>query len=306
MTAVLLLLATPVAAVAPVAADQPLPPEVRAVVEAAIAEGDAAAIAAVVRFTIAAHPGAEREVRALHRAFLDRRAAEAQRREEERLERIARAGPLQHWEGQAELGAVRATGSSDHFGLFAALNGTREGIDWSHRASARAELQESQGVRTVERIGASWQPRRRFSDRLYAYGLAQYERDPFVGFDGRYSAGLGAGYRLVRDRNLKLEVEGGPSFRRIDSRTGEDFSSLGGRASLDFSWKVTPQFEIKQDGTLFIEELNGSGRATTSLDAHLLGPLRMRLSYELRYEEDVLRSVEKLDTTSRATLVVDF
>ena len=64
--------------------------------------------------------------------------------------------------------------------------------------------------------------------------------------------------------------------------------------------------EVKQTGTLTIEELNGSGRATTSLVSRLLGPLRMRLSYELRYEEDVLRSIEKLDTTSRATLVVNF
>jgi len=302
MPAVLLLAAVTATPVVPA----PLPQDVRAVVEAAIADGDAAAVAAVVRFTIAAHPGAETEVRALHRAFLDRRAAETRREEAERRQQLAEAGPLEHWEGQVELGAVRATGSRDHLGLFGALNGERSGIDWTHRLEARAEIQDSQGVRTVERIGASWQPRHRFGERLYAYGLAQYERDPFVGFDGRYTAALGAGYRLVQGRDLRLELEGGPSFRSIDSSTGQDYSSLGCRASLDFAWKVAPTVEIKQSGTLTIEEMNGSGRATTSLDSRLLGPLRMRLSYELRYEEDVLRSIEKLDTTSRATLVVDF
>ncbi len=294
------------AAAAIPAAPAALPADVRAVVEAAIASGDAGAINAVVRFTIAAHPGAEAEVRALHRAFLDRRTAEARRQESERLEQLAEAGVLDNWDGQVEVGAVRATGSSDHLGLFAALTGQRTGIDWSHRLEARAELQESQGVRTVERIGASWQPRRKFGDRIYGYGLAQYERDPFVGFDGRYTAALGAGYRLVQGRDLRLELEGGPSFRSIDSTTGEDYSSLGARASLDFAWKVAPAVEVKQTGTLTVEELNGSGRATTSLDSRLLGPLRMRLSYELRYEEDALRNIEKLDTTSRATLVVDF
>jgi putative salt-induced outer membrane protein len=303
MTSAFLFLAAAVAT--PVAA-APLPPDVRAVVEAAIASGDVAAINAVVRFTVAAHPDAQAEVRALHRTFLDARAAETERQEAERLEKLAASGPLDNWDGQVELGAVRATGSGDHLGLFAALNGQRTGIDWTHRLEARAELQESQGVRTVERIGASWKPRRRFGERLYGYGLAQYERDPFVGFDGRYTAALGAGYRLVQGRDLRLELEGGPSFRSIDSTTGQDYSSLGGRASLDFAWKVAPTVEIKQSGTLTVEELNGSGRATTSLDSRLLGPLRMRLSYELRYEEDVLRSIEKLDTTSRATLVVDF
>lgn len=305
MIPVLLLLTAPAVTLA-APADQPLPADARAVLDAAIDSGDAAAVETVVRFTIAAHPAAADEVRALHRAFLAARAAETERQEAARRERLTHAGPLDHWTGQAELGAVRATGSSDYLGLFAALTAERAGIDWTHRIAARAELQESQGARTVERIGASWQPRRSFGDRRYAYGLVQYERDPFVGFDARYTAALGAGYRLVEGRALKLEVEGGPSFRRVESRLGKDFSSLGGRASLDFSWKVSPQLEVKQVGTLVIEEENGSGTATTSLDTRLLGPLRMRLSYELRYEEDALRNVDRLDTTSRATLVLGF
>ena len=116
-----------------------LPPDVRAVVKAAIASGDAPAVAAVVRFTIAAHPDAEAEVRALHRAFLDQRTAENQRQEAERRQQLAEAGPLDNWDGQVELGAVRATGSSDHLGLFASLAGQRTGIDCRRWRSSRRE-----------------------------------------------------------------------------------------------------------------------------------------------------------------------
>ena len=34
---------------------------------------------------------------------------------------------------------------------------------------------------------------RRLDPRLYLFGLGQYEHDPFIGFDNRYTAGIGAG-----------------------------------------------------------------------------------------------------------------
>lgn len=283
-----------------------LSPEVRAVIEEAIKSKDAAAVAAVVRFAIAANPQAKAEIEALQRGFAEAQAERERAQQAERRAALASASPLAHWEGKAELGAVRATGSSDHFGLFASLSGKREGIDWSHRLDARVEMQESEGTRTVERMRASWQPRRRFDDNAYSYGLVQYERDPFVGLDGRATAAIGAGYRLIGERDLRVEIEGGPAYRRTKSTDGTIFASLAGRASLDLTWQLAPRVALKQTGTLFMERNNGSGQATTSLDTRLLGPLSMRLSYEIRYEEDVLRAIDTLDTTSRATLIIGF
>lgn len=305
MNIALLLAVTPILAAAP-EAEPALPPAARAVVDEAIRSGDPAAVAAVVRFTIAAHPKAKDEVEALHRTFLATREEQARVEQAARRAQLARAGVLERWEGQAEIGAVRGTGSSDYFGLFASLSGKREGINWSHRLNGRFEIQESEGVRTAERASASWQPRRRFGDKLYAYGLAQYERDPFVGIDGRYTAGLGAGYRLVGDRDLKIELEGGPSYRHTDPRDTDTYASLAARASLDLTWRIAERVQFKQTGTLFVERDSGNGQATTSLDTRLLGPLSMRLSYEVRYQEDVRRGLDTLDTTSRATLIIGF
>lgn len=283
-----------------------LPEPVRAVIEQAVSSGDAPAVAAVVRFAIAAHPTAREEIEAIHGAFLQAKAEAERNLQAERRADLARSSPLVHWDGQAELGAVRATGSSDHLGLFASLSGRREGIAWSHRLDGRIEIQESNGVRTVDRASGRWQPRRQFGPRSYAYGLAQFERDPLVGVDARYTTALGAGYRLVGERDLQIEVEGGPAFRHTDVRDGDPFGSLAARASLDLTWRVAPRVSLKQTGTLFIDRDNGNGQAVTSLDTRLLGPFSMRLSYDVRYEEDVLRSIDRLDTTSRATLIVGF
>ena len=294
----------PALPVAPLAA--PLPADARAVLQAAIDSGDAASVETVARFVGQAHPAAAAEIAEMRTSFQSAHAARAAAAEATRRRALAAAGPTEHWDGSFEVGGSRSTGSSSSLGLFGAVSGTRTGLDWTHRVSARAEIQETNGARTAERLSASWQPRRALGDQLYAFGLAEYERDPFLGIDGRTTAGLGAGYAFTAGEALRLEVEGGPSFRRTDPREGAVVSTVGGRASLDATWRISPSLELKQNGSLVFDEENGTGRATTALDAALFGPLRMRLSYELRYERDVLRDLASLDTTSRATLVFGF
>jgi putative salt-induced outer membrane protein len=301
MTALLALLQA--AAPAPAAT---LPADARAVLQAAIDSGDSAAVETVARFVGQAHPGAAAEIAAMRTAFAAAHAERAAAAEAARRRALAEAGPAENWDGSFEVGGSRSTGSSSSLGLFGAVSGTRTGLDWSHRVSARAEIQETNGARTAERLSASWQPRRSLGAQLYGFGLAEYERDPFLGIDSRFTGGLGAGYSFRAGEAFRVELEGGPSVRRTDPREGVPVSTLGGRASLDATWRISPSLELKQNGSLVFDEENGTGRATTALDAALFGPLRMRLSYELRYERDVLRDLGSLDTTSRATLVFGF
>jgi len=296
--------AQPIAAVsAPTAS---LPADVRAVIDAAVASGDRQAVAAVARFAALAHPAAAAQVHAIETAFLADAAARDADRDAARRARIAAAGPLREWDGQIELGGSRATGSTDSLGLYGALAARRTGLSWVHLLAARAEIQETEGRRTAERANASLQSRRLIDPRLYLFGIAQYERDPFIGFDNRYTAGLGAGYSILYRPAMHVELEGGPAWRATDARGRDDFSSIAVRASLAFRWKIAPTLEFKQNGAVFLDRDNGTGQALSALDASVIGPLRVRLSYELRFERDILRDVRSLDTTSRATLVYGF
>ena len=49
---------------------------------------------------------------------------------------------------------------------------------------------------------------------------------------------------------------------------------------------------------------NESGRAITAIETRLFGPVRARLSYELRYERNEAIGRETLDTSGRTTIVV--
>lgn len=297
---------TPAAPATTPASGSELPAGVRAMIEAAVAGGDKGAIETVVRLARETHAFAGAEIDAIVERWRLRVAEAEAKTARERREAVANAGAFEGWKGQVELGASRSTGRTSYVGLFGSLGLDREGVRWRHKIGGRAELQTGRNVTDVERIVASWQPNYKFGDRLYAYGLAQYESDPIQGFDARYTAGGGLGYAVLREGPAKLDVEGGPAFRHIDRTADGPFSSVAARASVNFSWTVAANLELKQTSAFYFEDGDSNASALTTVDAQLIGPLKARFSYDVRYEDRVGSGGSALDTLSRATLVYSF
>jgi putative salt-induced outer membrane protein len=305
MSALVLLALTAAPVQAQTAAEaRALPEAVRAMVVAAIDSGDPKAVEIVLRLARQTHGGAGTELDSLQQLWDARNSERAREKEEERRTRLANAALLDNWKGQVELGASRSTGRSDMLGLYSSLGLDREGLRWRHKLIARAEIQRSEGVQSTERAIASWQPNYRFDGQLYAYGLGQFEHDPLQGYDARYTLGGGLGYGLVASERARIDIEGGPALRHTDSVSGFASTSVAARASLNLSWQVSPTLQLRQTSAVYYEQDERSANALTSLDATLFGPLKARLSYDLRYEDRGPGA--SLDTLSRATLVYSF
>lgn len=303
--AALLLAAAPVAA-ASAQAEGTLPDGVRAMIEAAIAGGDAKAIETVIKLARQTNGAAGAEIDALAEQWRLRIAeAEAEKQKAKQAE-LQSAGFLDNWKGQVEIGASRSTGRTSYAGLFGSLALDREGVKWRHKLNGRVEVQDGRNVADVERIIASWQPNYKFDDRLYAYGLGQFEADPVQGYGGRYTAGLGLGYAVISSPKARLDIESGPAFRQVDHVDAADESSIAARASINLRWALAPTLQLKQTSALYFEEGNRNASALTALDAQLIGPLKARFSYDVRYESRLGGSGDTLDTLSRATLVYSF
>ena len=294
------------APVRPPDAPPEVPRAVLAVIDAAIASGDPAAVAAVIKYTAATNPDTRDRIEAIHQDYLARLAAREARQAEEKRAAMLAAGPFDYWKGSVELGASRATGNARTLALYAAVALERPGVFWTQKLTARIDYQRTNGATTTDRVLAAWQPRRNFDDRLYAYGLGQYERDRFVGFADRYTAGAGVGYSVLKSDRLRLDLEGGPALRRTDFTTEPTATNLAARASLGFKWTVNSSLNITQDAALYLERGSTNATATTALDTRLFGPLKARLSYNLLYEPDATVRAEALDTVTRATLVFSF
>jgi putative salt-induced outer membrane protein len=289
-----------------VASIRTLDPGIRRMIETAIEGGNEATIASVLAVARLAAPESTSEIEAHEQGWRTQLAANKARAEEERLAKLRTAGVLENWKGEAELGFTRATGNAPTSGLFGSISLKRQGEAWTHQLSARADVQRVNGATTTERLFAAWQPNYRFEEQAYAYGLTQYERDPFAGYESRVTLGGGLGYRPLSGKRLTLEIEGGPAFRRVEGTDGIDLARIAARGSLDLAWRITPTLSFTQKAALFIEEGDGNIIANTALDTKLIGNLKARFSYRVQYERNPPIGTVELNTQTRATFVYGF
>ncbi|MBA2919312.1 MULTISPECIES: YdiY family protein [Sphingomonas] len=289
-----------VQAPAPAAA---IPADLKAMLDAAIADGDAKTIAKMFDYAARARPDLAPALAELRTGWQAQVAARQAETDAAAQRRLADAGAFELWSGQVEFGASWSAGPTDSLGALASLDLKRDGIDWSHRLQLRGEIQDTDGVRAVERLLASWQPRYATSPKGYVFGLGQFEHDPALGYDQRYTAGLGAGWSLSSGRTLKLALEGGPAIRRTIGDGGEAQTRLAGRGTLDLGLAIGPRLDFTQRVSVFYEDGTSSGLLSAALDSKISDKLKLRLSYEYRVEEDGLRGVSTSGSVSRASLV---
>lgn len=277
-----------------------------AMIAAAYRSGDDQTINAVVAVAKATFPDRAAEIERLaagDAAILANTRHEEQERQQARL---ATARFFEIWKGELEAGATRSTGSTSTLGLYGAARLAREGLNWVQKLNARLDYQQTDHVTTTERFIAAYQPNYKIDDRLYVYGLAQYEHDRFLGYGSRFTAGTGAGYTVVNRPDLKLQLEAGPALRWTDYTDIPNRTTAAARASLSASVALTPTLALHQDGAIFFEARDTTASATSSIDTKLIGALRGRLSYNVQYEQNAPEGQHSLDTISRATLVYDF
>lgn len=294
----------------------PLPPPVRAMIDAAIASGDAGKVDTIVDLAKATHPDAVTEIDAIAADFRARQAQEKRVAEAARLESIRTAGVLEQWKGRGELGVSRATGNSPSFGLAAGLDLKREGIEWSHQLRARADYQRTRNVVTREKYFAAWEPRFQLAPDLFAFGLSQFERDTLQGYDARYALSAGLGWQALKAPGVALSIKAGPAFRRTEFTDGSDDNRIAGLLGLDFDWAIADGVKLTQDSNLvaetggvataFFDGRNTTLALVTGLEARITGKLTTRFAYQVDYTSDPAAGKLGTDTLSRVTLVYGF
>lgn len=299
---------------APAAAELPAP--VRAMIDAAVATGDAAKVATVVEIAKQTNPDDAKEIDAIHGTFRTAQREIAAAEAERKVEALRSAGWFENWSGRGQIGAFQSSGNSSNVGVTLALNLQRTGIDWQHRLKASTDYQRSNGVTSREKYLVSYEPRFQIDDGLFAFGLAQYESDRFQGFTSRYSVSGGLGYKVINTRSTQLSVNAGPAWRRVDYRDGRTESSLGILAALDFDWQIAERLKLTQDANVvadtgtsarvLIDSNSTSMLLTTGLDFGVTNNLTTRLSYTVDYNSSPPRGAVSTDTLTRFTLVYGF
>jgi len=302
----LLSLALASAALIAVPAHAQMSDPVREMVEAAIATGDPETVNTVIAIARTTNPDAGDELDALLAGFQQEQAQLAAQQAAADELALQEAGIFENWSGQGQIGAFMSTGNSDNTGVSAALALQRTGIDWEHLLSVGADYQRTEGVTTREQFIAAYEARYNVNERLFAYGLAQFERDRFQGFSSRYSGSGGLGYRVLVEEDMQLAVKAGPAWRQTNFIDGTSQSSIAGLAALDFDWQIADNIALTQDASAIVDADNTTLVSLTGLEAGISNSLTARISYGVEYDSSPIAGAVSTDTLTRFTLIYGF
>lgn len=289
-----------------VPAQASLPDPVRAMIDAAIASGNEGDVETVAKLARATNPD---EAEAIDLIVADFRSARAKAKEEEAAharEKLAQAEFWQNWKGEGQLGATLSSGNTDSTGLSAGLALNRKGVDWTHKVRAQADYQRTNGRTSVERFLVEVEPQVRMGDRAFAFGLGRWEHDPILGYDTRWNASGGVGYKLVDDKAMQFSVKGGPAWRHTEFTDGRRDAEFTGLAGIDFGWQLSPALRLTQVASTIVGESKTSTSSLTALNAKLSGGLSARVAYSAEIDSNPGPGIEKVDTLTRFTLVYGF
>lgn len=293
-----------------------LPQPVKAMIQAAIESGKDAEIKSVIKFAKVANPDSIAEIDAIMASYVVKKTQLAATKKRAKME----APFFENWSGKGELGGFRNTGNSSSVGLSSGISLAKDAVDWRLKFRARADYQRSNGVTTREQYAVALEPEYKIDDRLFIYGLAQFDHDQFQGFSARYTVSGGIGYTMIKEEEINLDVKAGPAWRLTEFAEGGSDSSLAGLIGLDLGWQIADNLKLTQgagatlasdaqsltSANVIFSSGTNTLTATTGLDAKINGKLTARFSYVIEHETNPPEGSEKTDTLSRATLVYDF
>jgi len=262
----------------------------------------------VTDLTIAANPGAEKQIREfvadLKQKQLEVNAAPVA---------VAKVVPetpgyfdFNGWDGEVELNFLRSSGNTrqQSFGLGGKL--TRDANKFHHIITAFFNLNKNSGVKDQQKWGMGYKLNYDFSKTLYVTAFTGYENDQFGAFRERITTSLGLGYPIIKNDTYNWKVEAGPSILFTRSLPGDSYkSSFNAFASSIFNWAINDRSEFSNVTTIFYGDTNVI-ESKTALKVKINGALSSKFSYDILYDRDAPLGREQTDTIARAGLLYDF
>ena len=225
----------------------------------------------------------------------------------------AAAAEKSPWKSSAELGYVMTSGNSETSTINAKFDATHEKEKWRHNVHAEAfgasSTDQVTNVETTsaERYQLSGKSDYKYSEFNYVFGLANYDKDRFSGYEYQSTIAAGYGRRLINDEDMTLDLEIGPGLRVVKLDNAPDSDSEGIlRLAGKFLWKVSDTATFTEDLSIDAGSDLTVSKSVTALTAKVNTSLAMKLSLTIKSNSVVPAGKEKTDSETAVTLVYSF
>ncbi|MFK4753083.1 DUF481 domain-containing protein [Oceanobacter antarcticus] len=211
------------------------------------------------------------------------------------------------WGGAAELGSITTSGNTETSSLNGKFALWRKGIDWDTNYRLEALTSEEDGTVSKETYYGSVQFDRNFGEHSYLAIHADQERARFSGFTYQSTVSIGYGYRVIELDTMKLDLEAGPGYNRDKLENSGEIKDQGiARLVLKYGWKINKGTVFTQTASAEMGGDNSTYKSETGLKSQINGSLATKLTYKIKYVDQVPEENKNLDKEFGVTLVYSF
>ncbi|WP_299619735.1 YdiY family protein [Pelagibius sp.] len=211
------------------------------------------------------------------------------------------------WYGSLELGGVARSGNTENLGISAGAELTYEEAPWTHKASAALDYLRTRSDTEAQSLEAEYEINYELTERSFLFGLTHFQNDRFSGFDYEITSSAGLGVKLIAGVSMTWTLAAGPSlrvFRREDKDRSE--TTPGARVNNDVAWQVSDTATLANETEIRLDSERSEVENEASLTLKIIESLAGKFSFTANYRSPVPADTEKLDTTTRASLIYDF
>ncbi|MDG1731775.1 MAG: DUF481 domain-containing protein [Thalassotalea sp.] len=222
------------------------------------------------------------------------------------------------WSGDIEFGYTNLSGNTEETTTVGKFLIKRESAPWKWQTFFEGLASEKEDERTAEKYGMFSRLEYNWTEKNYVFGRVSYEEDKFSGYEYQYTVTSGVGRNIYDLETLNWDVEAGLGFRSAESEDVIDeitgvLISLGEteeepivRLSTIFTWEFAENAKFLQLLGSELGDENTISYSRTALEVKVIGELALKVSYIVKYTEEVPIETEHADTETHVTLSYSF
>lgn len=213
------------------------------------------------------------------------------------------------WSGDIEFGYLDTSGNTEETNITSKADVNFEKDQWRNNVLFNASNSTANNARSAEKYTLSDRLAYQFNEFDYAFGYVAYDDDRFSGFDYQATFAAGYGRRLLNNESMHWDVEVGPGYRisKVDDNlSSEDSDEVILRLFTNYSWNISETTTFSQSANVESGADNTISKSVTALKLQVIGNFAVKLSYTVKYTEEVPNDNKHADTETAVTATYSF
>ncbi|OUS23244.1 hypothetical protein A9Q98_15975 [Thalassotalea sp. 42_200_T64] len=214
----------------------------------------------------------------------------------------------QLWSGDIEFGYTNLSGNTEETTTVGKFNLLRESAPWKFVGHVEGLNSEKEKERTAEKYSAFTRLEYNFTPKNYIFGRLSYEEDKFSGYDNQYTATTGLGWNVYDLETFDWDLEGGVGYRagELEDPLLDDEKETIVRLSTLVDWKFSETGTFTQLLSTEMGDENTISYSKTAIKVQVIGQISLKLSYNIKYTEEVPDGTEHADKETVVSVTYSF